>query len=276
MIEWELARYLIDAKKNIDSLLFIQLNIDKLTNLNIKERFDKIQMEFYLKLCYILDDVFKKKKKPIICSSNEIIKSIYDERDKNNAHKDKDYIPKNYKSWDEIIGIMKEQIEEVRKVCSEKLPKVITLDYVPHDKELFRFIHGINKEKEDQIHNQKYTIYSNTEKETTIRKKVFNDTEEIKTIIDSERKDYAVLLKNGINFYEGIQERQDACIRANVLFGTNEWCVYTHVLKIIERLREKGLINEYDMPISYTKWDKEKANEFMKIIKDEGSINEGS
>lgn len=276
MIEWELARYLIDAKKNIDSLLFIQLNIDKLTNLNIKERFDKIQMEFYLKLCYILDDVFKKKKKPIICSSNEIIKSIYDERDKNNAHKDKDYIPKNYKSWDEIIGIMKEQIEEVRKVCSEKLPKVITLDYVPHDKELFRFIHGINKEKEDQIHNQKYTIYSNTEKETTIRKKVFNDTEEIKTIIDSERKDYAVLLKNGINFYEGIQERQDACIRANVLFGTNEWCVYTHVLKIIERLREKGLINEYDMPISYTKWDKQKANEFMKIIKDEGGINEGS
>ena len=95
MIEWELARYLIDAKKNIDSLLFIQLNIDKLTNLNIKERFDKIQMEFYLKLCYILDDVFKKKKKPIICSSNKIIKSIYDERDKNNAHKDKDYIPKN-------------------------------------------------------------------------------------------------------------------------------------------------------------------------------------
>ena len=276
MIEWELARYLIDAKKNIDSLLFIQLNIDKLTNLNIKERFDKIQMEFYLKLCYILDDVFKKKKKPIICSSNEIIKSIYDERDKNNAHKDKDYIPKNYKSWDEIIGIMKEQIEEVRKVCSEKLPKVITLDYVPHDKELFRFIHGINKEKEDQIHNQKYTIYSNTEKETTIRKKVFNDTEEIKTIIDSERKDYAVLLKNGINFYEGIQERQDACIRVNVLFGTNEWCVYTHVLKIIERLREKGLINEYDMPISYTKWDKQKANEFMKIIKDEGGINEGS
>ena len=253
MIEWELARYLIDAKKNIDSLLFIQLNIDKLTNLNIKERFDKIQMEFYLKLCYILDDVFKKKKKPIICSSNKIIKSIYDERDKNNAHKDKDYIPKNYKSWDEIIGVMKEQIEEVRKVCSEKLPKVITLDYVPHDKELFRFIHGINKEKEDQINNQKYTIYSNTEKETTIRKKVFNDTEEIKTIIDSERKDYAVLLKNGINFYEGIQERQDGCIRANVLFGSNEWCVYTDVLKIIERLREKGLINEYDMPVSYTK-----------------------
>ena len=145
-----------------------------------------------------------------------------------------------------------------------------------YDKELFRFINGINKEKEDQINNQKYTIYSNTEKETTIRKKVFNDTEEIKTIIDSERKDYAVLLKNGINFYEGIQERQDGCIRANVLFGSNEWCVYTDVLKIIERLREKGLINEYDMPISYTKWDKQKANEFMKIIKDEGVINEES
>lgn len=117
MTEWELARYLIDAKKNIDTLLFIQLNMEKLTNLNIKERFNKIQMEFYIKLCYILDDVFKKNKKQI-CSSNQVIKSIYDERDKNNAHKDKNYIPKNYKSWDEIIGVMKEQIEEVRKVCS--------------------------------------------------------------------------------------------------------------------------------------------------------------
>lgn len=275
MTEWELARYLIDAKKNIDTLLFIQLNIEKLTNLNIKERFDKIQMEFYIKLCYILDDVFKKNKKQI-CSSNEVIKSIYDERDKNNAHKDKNYIPKNYKSWDEIIGIMKEQIEEVKKVCSEKLPTVLTLDYVPHDKELFRFIHGINKEKEDQINNQKYTIYSNIENKTKINKKVFNDTEEIKTITDDERKDYAVLFKNGINFYEGIQERQDSCIKANVLFGLDVWCVYTDVLKVIEKLREKGLINEYDMPISYTKWDEQKANEFMKIIKDEGVINEES
>lgn len=275
MTKWELARYLIDAKKNIDSLLFVQLNIEKLTYLNIKERFDKIQMEFYLKLCYILDDVFKKNKKQI-CSSNKVIKAIYDERNKNNAHKDKNYIPKNYQSWNEIITIMKEQIEEVRKVCFEKLPNVLTLDYVPHDKELFRFIHGINKEKEDQINNQKYTIYSNIENKTKINKKVFNDTEEIKTITDDERKDYAVLFKNGINFYEGIQERQDSCIKANVLFGLDVWCVYTDVFKVIEKLREKGLINEYDMPISYTKWDEQKANEFMKIIKDEGVINEES
>ena len=275
MTKWELARYLIDAKKNIDSLLFVQLNIEKLTYLNIKERFDKIQMEFYLKLCYILDDVFKKNKKQI-CSSNKVIKAIYDERNKNNAHKDKNYIPKNYQSWNEIITIMKEQIEEVRKVCFEKLPNVLTLDYVPHDKELFRFIHGINKEREDQINNQKYTIYSNIENKTKINKKVFNDTEEIKTITDDERKDYAVLFKNGINFYEGIQERQDSCIKANVLFGLDVWCVYTDVLKVIEKLREKGLINEYDMPISYTKWDEQKANEFMKIIKDEGVINEES
>lgn len=275
MTKWELARYLIDAKKNIDSLLFVQLNIEKLTYLNIKERFDKIQMEFYLKLCYILDDVFKKNKKQI-CASNKVIKAIYDERDKNNAHKDKNYISKNYQSWNEIITIMKEQIEEVRKVCFEKLPNVLTLDYVPHDKELFRFIYGINKEKEDQINNQKYTIYSNIENKTKINKKVFNDTEEIKTITDDERKDYAVLFKNGINFYEGIQERQDSCIKANVLFGLDVWCVYTDLLKVMEKLREKGLINEYDMPISYSKWDEQKANEFMKIIKDEGVINEES
>ena len=51
--------------------------------------------------------------------------------------------------------------------------------------------------------------------------KVFNDTEDIRTITDLN--DYAVLLYNGINLKEGLQNRQDACIKINVLFNKNIW-----------------------------------------------------
>lgn len=48
MKEWELARYLIDAKKNIDSIIFIDDNFEELSNINIYEEINKIQTEFYL------------------------------------------------------------------------------------------------------------------------------------------------------------------------------------------------------------------------------------
>ena len=273
MKEWELSRYLIDAKKNIDSILFIKQHVEKISNINLKEKTDKIQMEFYIKLCVILDDVFSGKKKQI-CEDDAIINSIYVERDKDKAHKDKNYIPHTYESWDDIIKIMKDQIEEVKKICSDKLPKIITLDYVPHDKELFRFLHGLTKEEEDKLNSEKYTIYNNDKNEKTINKKVFNDTEEIKMIKENERTDYAVLFNNGINFYEGIQERQDGCIKANVLFGTNEWCTYTKVMNIIEELRKHGFIDDYAMPISYQKWNNEKYREFLEIINKKEDFNE--
>ena len=36
--------------------------------------------------------------------------------------------------------------------------------------------------------------------------------------------DYGVIMECGLNFYEGLQNRQDACIRINVLFDKNIWC----------------------------------------------------
>ena len=46
---------------------------------------------------------------------------------------------------------MKKQIFEVRKKCEDIIAKEVTLDFVPHDKELFRIVNGINREKEDKI-----------------------------------------------------------------------------------------------------------------------------
>ena len=48
--------------------------------------------------------------------------------------------------------------------------------------------------------------------------KDFQDTEDLRDIPLEERDQYGVAMNNGINFYEGVQNRQDACIRINVLF----------------------------------------------------------
>lgn len=52
--------------------------------------------------------------------------------------------------------------------------------------------------------------------------KVFEDTEDIKLIRNAN--EYGVVIKNGINLFEGLQNRQDACIKINVLFNQEIWC----------------------------------------------------
>lgn len=271
MKEWELARYLIDAKKNVDSLIYIEKNIKELAYINLKEKIRNIQMSFYLNLCYILDDVYSNGKKKKICE-NQIIDSIYKERDKDKAHKDKNYLKPTYNSIKDMINVMKNQILEVRKVCYNNIPIVLTLDFVPHDKELFRYINGLNKEKEDKIKQKKY---SDTMVKGNNTKKIFDDTEDIKNINSNNIKNYAVLINDGINLYEGIQERQDACIKLNVLFNGNLWVEFNEKnRKMIEQLIENNLIDKYGMPIPKEKINKEQIDLFNSIIKNVGETDE--
>ena len=137
--EWELARYVIDAKKCIDSIMFISDNLSKLRHIDIKKRTNSIRNEFFINCCIILDDTFGKCKKEL-CNSDEVIKSLYYERDKNTAHKDINYKAKIYKSFREMIIDMKCQLKHLKKVCKDYLPVELTLDFVSHDKELFRLI----------------------------------------------------------------------------------------------------------------------------------------
>lgn len=272
MRDWELARYLIDAKKNIDSLIYINKNLKEICNLDIKSKISSIQAEFYLKICFILDDVYNNGKKKEICNCNKIIDSIYKERDKDKAHKDKNYIKPNYNSISEMIDVMKKQIFEVKNVCTKNLPEVLTLDLVPHDRDLFRFVNGLNPNKENEIKKKKY---DSIEVKNQRNKKLFNDTEEIRIINQNEKDSYAVMIKDGINIYEGIQERQDAIIKLNVLFDGNLWVEFNQKnQKKINELIKNGLIDEYGMPIEIEKLNEEKLKIFNKIMNNEDEINE--
>ena len=268
MNKWEVARYLIDAKKNIDSIMYINKNIYELNNIDVSLKIRDVMQSFYLNLSYVLDEKYNTKdKKQSICRNNKIIESIYYERDKDKAHKDSNYKRTKYDSVEEIIESMKKQIFEVRKKCEDIIAKEVTLDFVPHDKELFRIVNGINREKEDKICRKKYFI-SDSLNENNITRKIFYDTEELKE--NREKNKYAVIIKDGINIYEGIQERQDACIKVNVLNNTNIWVQFnSKSKKKIEKLIKTGLVNKYGIPLSYEEMSQEQWKVFTKIIKNE-------
>ena len=268
MNKWEVARYLIDEKKNIDSIMYINKNIYELNNIDVSLKIRDVMRSFYLNLSYVLDEKYDTRdKKQCICRNNKIIESIYYERDKDKAHKDSNYQRTKYDSIEEIIETMKKQIFEVRKKCEDIIAKEVTLDFVPHDKELFRIVNGINREKEDKIYRKKYFI-SDSLNENNITRKIFYDTEELKE--NREKDKYAVIMKDGINIYEGIQERQDACIKVNVLNNTNIWVQFnSKSKKKIEKLIKTGLVNKYGIPLSYEEMSQEQWKVFTKIIKNE-------
>ena len=248
MNNWELARYLIDAKKNVDSVLYISEHGRELSNINLREKVNSIRKSFVINCCVVLDKCIKKKE---ICASDNVISSIYYERDKNGAHKDENYQPKEYTSISEIADEMKLQIIQVRKVCAESLPDCITLDFVPYDRELFRLVNGVNSDAEEKINRAKYPLRNASNPSNKgISKKVFYDTEDIRKISESERSDYAVIFENGINQYEALQNRQDSCILVNVLFGQNMWCsVNSENFGMIEKWTRLGLIDKYGRPV---------------------------
>lgn len=229
MKPWDLARYLIDAKKCVDSILFINNNIEKLKHLDIRELVNLYCDRFYIRCCVVLDKTVAKtgKNKRYLCNINEVINQIYIERDKNSAHKDEDYCSKNTKIF-KIIEMLQQQINEVKLVCKDHLPDALSFDFVPHDKVLFRLIYKINTpEKEEQIKKIIHPLYSKefiSEKDKNIKQyKILYDTEDIRQIKEDERSDYAVILDAGLNSYEELQNIQDAFIKINVLHNQNMW-----------------------------------------------------
>jgi hypothetical protein len=56
-------------------------------------------------------------------------------------------------------------------------------------------------------------------------------------------------MNNGINFYEGVQNRQDACIRIHVLFEKDIWCqIGLNGIEMLMLLHKHGFMDEFDIP----------------------------
>lgn len=237
MNDWQLARYLIDAKKCIDSLLYIDKNIDNISNLNIYEIIEAKLRHFYINLCILLDNGLSSTILKNLKKEDDIIKNIYYERDKNYAHKDINYERKEFDNRKSLICKLQKEIEYCFKVCKEKLPKCITINYVSYDKNLFRFANQISPILEKELKN---VLYSNNNLINGENYKVFNDTEEIKNVANNN--EYAVIIENGLTLKEGLQNRQDSCIKINVLYNLNTWCTISQKDENILEINEKDFI----------------------------------
>ena len=154
MNKWELARYILDAKKSVDSVLYLCSHAEELSMIDLRSEVNEIKRKFYVNGCIVLDKCFPKNKKDIC--KDTTIKSIYYERDKNYAHKDDDYKLKEYATMDEIADEMKSQLQCIVDTCKDFLPVELTLDYVAFDSKFFRIANGITKEREEQILNFKH------------------------------------------------------------------------------------------------------------------------
>ena len=254
MNKWELTRYLIDAKKCVDSILYMSENGEQLQYIDLRKKVADKKRDFYISCCIVLDNHIKNTgfKKRDLCNEDEIIQAMYYERDKNYAHKDENYKAKHYSSISEIADDMKIQLQHIRSVCANSLPIEITLDFVSHDRELFRALHRINAVEEDAIYKKKYPFRNIVNADSTKGTKnysIFQDTEDLRDIPNECKNQYAVVMDNGLCFNEGVQTRQDACIRINVLHGQNVWCSLDQKeFETIKELIRLGCFDEYGIP----------------------------
>lgn len=180
-----------------------------------------------------------KEEKRNLINRDDIFKDTLYRRDKKYAHKDEDYIERIYNSRKELINSLKESLLHCSEICINKLPKEITFDFISYDRDLFRLIKNITPQKEKILKDIMYNSIEGDGKIKTKTYNVFNDIDNIKTVKDS--KEYAVLIDDGINLYEGLQNRQDACIKINLLYDLNTWCKVSENIDFTEKEYEKLL-----------------------------------
>lgn len=237
MNKWQLARYLIDAKKCIDSLLYINNKFKKVINLDLREIIDSKLRKFYINLCIIIDHSYKREDILEMKKNDNIIRKKYYERDKNYAHKDKNYQKEEILKLNNLINRLKKELDYCYIKCKNNLPEGISIDYVSYDNNLFRFVNQISPQLEERVYEVLYKKENINDGKIF---KVFEDTEEINKVKDSKK--YAVFLKNGLILKEGLQNRQDFCIKVNVLHKENVWFpIQNNYNKIIEQ-EEKAFL----------------------------------
>ena len=266
--------------------------------MDLREKPDKLRQIFYINLVNVLDELFNTTtKRKNIRQNDKIIDKIYYERNKKSAHKDDDYKPRIYNTLEDEIQDKKNELLHVREICAEVLPDIITIDFVPHDKELLKLVNRLNATLETDANKVKYpssTFHSyqlseeekhvfnefNTEEQDRRNAKMFGyeydkaieryplqSVDDIKIISNQEKQGYAVIMENGLNSYEGLQNRQDSCIKINALFDLSMWCEGNiDIFKQIEELKKIGFLDIFEIPHLEILQDENKLKEFQKIL----------
>lgn len=224
MTKWQITRYLIDAKKEVDSLWFIAAYANKI-NLNLKTLTEIHRNKFYIDAASIVDKLVEtkgRKYKKDLCNTHPLINTLFYYRDKHAAHKDADYHDKEYSSIMEIVHECMDILREVHNVCISLLPQELTLNFVCYNEELFRNIYGITKEDEEHILDIKHPYrHIKYDVQNPITKQIFHDTEDLWKIHDPN--DYVTILQDGLTLYERLHNLQDWAIKTNVLYNQNIW-----------------------------------------------------
>lgn len=274
MTKWELAKYLIDAKKDVDSILYCSLHGKQASFIDLKSKIELRKANFYINCCVVLDDAFDRKAKKNLCSKYQRIYDIYYQRDKNSAHKDYNYKETYFSSLDELVTTLKEEIQTVREACKDFLPEELTLDFVPHDRETFRMINGIsNADIEEKILKQKHPFYQQNYDDNMVVAKnvaVLQDISQLRNMPEEEKKKYCTIFDAGINSYEGLQNRQDWMIKTNCLFGTNMWVTPNpDSSKKMEIFQKLGIYDQFEILHLEVLKDEKVQKELDKLFKED-------
>lgn len=249
MIEqWKLARNIIDAKKAVDSLWFISKHLTELYN--VGELCNSKRSDYYINICAVLDkSVCKNGKKKEFINSDSIIARVYNERDKHYAHKDKNYQPSfSWNSLETEALSYQSELKHLYTLCKNDLPDEITLDFVCYDGELFRRIEKILPKDEVEIKKKKYLLYKQSIPKNlkTYTFNIFYDIDDLQGMSDEEKSQYGIVIENGLTIEEGVQLRQDACIKINVLFDKNIWySINKEYWKECKKMQDDGFIDKY-------------------------------
>ena len=264
MMKWEVAKYFIYAKKDIDSIMFINEILLRIPATLRKEYVDRIRDHFYINCCVVVDKFLdekniintKEKKARADWKKERFnINQVYYERDKNSAHIDEDYRSSFYQSFSQLICEMKKQLKSVYEECKSILPSVLTINYFPHDKILFRLINKVDSIYENEINKSKFVNYREGYAKGNLMKpkQVVYDIKELRGLTDVEKKELAVLVEAGLNFYEAQQNLQDFYILVNAIHNLNLWTYNVeNRLIMYKKLKSTGMIDQYDRPKKIT------------------------
>ena len=197
-----------------------------LRNLSLRDIVEDRKRKFYINVKVIYDKCLPDTKRRQLKNCDKIFKETCAARDKNYAHKDDNFKQPDYSSIFEMVEPLKIRLIHCFEICRNSFPDVVTLDFIDYDRDLYRFLHKIDPSKEDELRKKSLFLYKNEQDDTmqdanVMIRKPFHDTEDIKKITDPN--EYCVILKDGLTIREGIQERQDFCIKVNVLSNKNIW-----------------------------------------------------